>query len=123
MDTATPRNVFTKGIYLDLHEHAVSAQSAASSKVVSGGKGCMKELLAHLHLQINLARTQLCPLACHPLHCLMEGTVPGSFMALATRMVPGNARAWLGRRHGQEMAPTSSTSSGDRERHGCEFCL
>lgn len=71
-----------KGVYLGSHQPAASAQSAVSSQAVPGGRGCRKESLAHLHLYTNLVRAQLCPLACNPLHCLMEGTVSGSTKAL-----------------------------------------
>lgn len=71
-----------KGVYLGSHQPAASAQSAVSSQAVPGGRGCRKESLAHQHLYTNLVRARLCPLACNPLHCLMEGTVSGSTTAL-----------------------------------------
>lgn len=71
-----------KGVYLGSHQPAASAQSAVSSQAVPGGRGCRKESLAHQHLYTNLVRAWLCPLACNPLHCLMEGTVSGSTTAL-----------------------------------------
>lgn len=68
----------------------------------------------------NLVRF-VCPRACNPLHCPMEGTVPGSTMALATSTFPGNASTRLGRWHRPGMVPGGGTGkcilSGGRE--GC----
>lgn len=41
----------------------------------------------------------------------MEDTVPGSMTALPTSMVPGDARAWVARQHGPEMAHTRGTKA------------
>lgn len=57
----------------------------------------------------------------------MEGTAPGSTMALATSTFPGNARPRLGTWHRPGMAPGGEMGkcilSGGRERRGCELCL
>lgn len=57
----------------------------------------------------------------------MEGAVPGSTMALATSIFPGNTRARLGRLHRPGMALGGGAGicilSEGGERHGCELCL